>query len=169
MISWLVQSTASARWTKAGQVIRASCLQLPAQSWRGVIYYVAIGSLLAVLCLSANTSFVGFPSLCRLVARDGYLPAGGLVYSVGILWLAATAGLLLTVFGGITDRLIPLFAVGAFMAFTLSQLGMAFHWAREQAIGGVFGSTGPVRRGRALRSQSSYRRSSSKAPGSPYW
>lgn len=105
---------------------------------RGVIYFIAIGSLLAVLCLSANTSFVDFPRLCRLAACDGYLPrtfatpGRRLVYSVGILWLAATAGLLLTVFGGITDRLIPLFAVGAFMAFTLSQLGMAFHWAREQ-------------------------------------
>ena len=103
---------------------------------RGVIYFIAIGSLLAVLCLSANTSFVDFPRLCRLVARDGYLPRAfampgrRLVYSVGILWLAATAGLLLTVFGGITDRLIPLFAVGAFLAFTLSQLGMAFHWSR---------------------------------------
>jgi hypothetical protein len=105
---------------------------------RGFIYFIAIGSLLAVLCLSANTSFVGFPRLCRLVAREGYLPrtlatpGRRLVYSVGILWLAATAGLLLAVFGGITDRLIPLFAVGAFMAFTLSQLGMAFHWARRQ-------------------------------------
>ena len=105
---------------------------------RGVIYFIAIGSLLAILCLSANTSFVDFPRLCRLVARDGHLPRAfampgrRLVYSVGILWLAVTAGLLLTVFGGITDRLIPLFAVGAFMAFTLSQLGMAFHWARQQ-------------------------------------
>src|SRR5947207_8074838 len=105
---------------------------------RGVIYFTAIGILLAVLCLSANTSFVDFPRVCRLVARDGYLPRAfampgrRLVYSVGILWLAATAGLLLTVFGGITDRLIPLFAVGAFMAFTLSQLGMAFHWVHEK-------------------------------------
>ena len=62
---------------------------------RGVIYFIAIGSLLAVLCLSANTSFVDFPRLCRLVARDGYLPRAfampgrRLVYSVGILWLAA--------------------------------------------------------------------------------
>ena len=104
---------------------------------RGAVYFVAIGSLLAILCLSANTSFVGFPRLCRLVARDGYLPRAfaipgrRLVYSVGILWLAGTAGLLLVVFGGITDRLIPLFAVGAFLAFTLSQLGMAFHWLRR--------------------------------------
>jgi amino acid transporter len=108
---------------------------------RGVIYFIAIGSLLAVLCLSANTSFVDFPRVCRLVARDGYLPRSfampgrRLVYSVGILWLAATAGLLLTVFSGITDRLVPLFAVGAFMAFTLSQLGMSVHWLRRKGNG----------------------------------
>jgi amino acid transporter len=108
---------------------------------RGVIYFIAIGSLLAVLCLSANTSFVDFPRVCRLVARDGYLPRSfampgrRLVYSVGVFWLAATAGLLLTVFGGITDRLIPLFAVGAFMAFTLSQLGMSVHWLRRKGNG----------------------------------
>jgi Amino acid permease len=105
---------------------------------RGVIYFVAIGSLLAILCLSANTSFCDFPRLCRLVAQDAYLPRAfaipgrRLVYSVGILWLAATSGLLLSVFGGITDRLIPLFAVGAFTAFTLSQLGVAAHWYRQQ-------------------------------------
>jgi amino acid transporter len=102
----------------------------------GLLYYVAIGSLLCVLALSANTSFVDFPRLCHVVAQDGYLPrpfavAGHrLVFSVGILYLAATAGALLTVFGGITDRLIPLFAVGAFMTFTLSQSGMVIHWLR---------------------------------------
>lgn len=105
---------------------------------RGAVYYIAIGSLLAVLCLSANTSFVAFPQLCRIVAQDAYLPRAftvpgrRLVYSVGILWLTLTAGALLIVFGGITDRLIPLFAVGAFLAFTLSQLGMAVHWHRQQ-------------------------------------
>ena len=105
---------------------------------RGAAYYIAIGSLLAVLCLSANTSFVAFPQLCRIVAQDAYLPRAftvpgrRLVYSVGILWLTLTAGALLIVFGGITDRLIPLFAVGAFLAFTLSQLGMTVHWHRQQ-------------------------------------
>src|SRR4051812_38911200 len=104
---------------------------------RGVFYDVAIGSLLCVLCLSANTSFVDFPRLCRLVARDGFLPrpfavvGRRLVYSVGILYLAAAAGLLLAAFGGITDRLIPLFAIGAFLTFTLSQAGMVVHWRRE--------------------------------------
>jgi amino acid transporter len=101
---------------------------------RGPFYYVAIGSVLCVLCLSANTSFVDFPRVCRLVAADDFLPrpfaAVGrrLVFSVGILYLAAAAGLLLIVFGGITDRLIPLFAVGAFLTFTMSQLGMVVHW-----------------------------------------
>lgn len=60
------------------------------------------------------------------------MPGRRLVYSVGILWLTITAGLLLTLFDGITDRLMPLFAVGAFLAFTLSQLGMAVHWHRHQ-------------------------------------
>jgi amino acid transporter len=105
---------------------------------RGAIYFIAIGSLLTILCLSANTSFVAFPQLCRIVAQDGYLPRAftmpgrRLVYSVGVVWLTFTAGALLTVFGGVTDRLIPLFAVGAFLAFTLSQLGMAMHWHRQQ-------------------------------------
>jgi amino acid transporter len=101
-------------------------------------YYVAISSLLAVLTLSANTSFVDFPRLCRLIAQDGFLPRSftdvgrRLVFSVGISFLTFTSGLLLVVFGGITDRLIPLFAVGAFLAFTLSQTGMVLHWWRQQ-------------------------------------
>jgi amino acid transporter len=105
----------------------------------GAFYYVAIGSLLCVLTLSANTSFVGFPRLCRIIAEDGFLPkpfavvGRRLVFSVGILYLAVSAGLLLTVFGGITDHLIPLFAIGAFMTFTLSQTGMVVHWLRAMA------------------------------------
>ena len=104
---------------------------------RGAIYYVTIASVLAVLSLSANTSFVGFPRLCRGVAADEYLPKAfaipgrRLVYTIGVLFLAAGAGALLTAFGGITDRLIPLFAVGAFLSFSLSQAGMAVHWHRK--------------------------------------
>jgi amino acid transporter len=103
----------------------------------GVLYYIAIGSLLCVLVLSANTSFVGFPRLCRSIAEDGFLPrpfaiAGHrLVFSIGILYLAITAGVLLIVFGGITEHLIPLFAIGAFLTFTLSQTGMVIHWLRQ--------------------------------------
>jgi amino acid transporter len=105
----------------------------------GWLYNVAIGSLLCVLALSANTSFVGFPRLCRLVAQDGFLPkpfalAGRrLVFSVGIVYLAVAAGALLIVFRGITDRLIPLFAVGAFLTFTISQTSMVVHWRRVRA------------------------------------
>ncbi len=113
--------------------------QLVGAVWgRDWVYYVTIASVLAVLCLSANTSFVGFPRLCRQVASDGYLPKAfaipgrRLVYTAGVLFLTIGAGALLAAFGGITDRLIPLFAVGAFLSFTLSQAGMASHWRREQ-------------------------------------
>jgi amino acid transporter len=104
---------------------------------RGVFYYVAIGSALCILCLSANTAFVGFPRMCQIVAQDGFLPrpfaivGRRLVYSVGILYLAVTAGLLLAAFDGITDRLIPLYAIGAFLTFTMSQSGMVARWRRE--------------------------------------
>ncbi len=106
-------------------------------SGRGVLYHVVIGSLLCILALSANTSFVGFPRLCRMVAADGFLPrpfavvGRRLVFSVGIIYLGLTAALLLLAFGGITAHLIPLFAIGAFLTFTLSQAGMVAHWLRE--------------------------------------
>lgn len=101
---------------------------------RGVVYYITIGAVLAVLALSANTGFADFPRLCRIVAQDDYLPHAfasrgrRLVFSQGIYVLTALSGVLLVVFGGITDHLIPLFAVGAFLAFTLSQAGMVQHW-----------------------------------------
>ena len=103
---------------------------------KGIFYHVTMFSVLLVLCLSANTSFADFPRLCRMIARDDYLPHSlatrgrRLVFSQGIWALAILAGLLLILFGGVTDRLIPLFAVGAFMAFTLSQAGMVGHWRR---------------------------------------
>jgi hypothetical protein len=105
---------------------------------RGIFYDLTMFSVLLVLCLSANTSFADFPRLCRMVARDDYLPhsltARGrrLVYSQGIWALAILAALLLILFRGVTDRLIPLFAVGAFLAFTLSQAGMVGHWRRTE-------------------------------------
>lgn len=108
---------------------------------RGLFYYLAMASVLAVLALSANTSFAGFPRLCRLIAEDNFLPhaftARGrrLVHSVGIMVLAGLSGALLIAFRGITDRLIPLFAVGAFGAFTLSQAGMVMHWWRTGTQG----------------------------------
>jgi amino acid transporter len=103
---------------------------------KGIFYFITIGSVLAVLALSANTGFADFPRLCRVIAQDGYLPAAfahrgrRLVYSQGIVVLAVLSGGLLVAFRGITDSLIPLFAVGAFLAFTLSQAGMVEHWRR---------------------------------------
>jgi amino acid transporter len=105
---------------------------------KGIFYDLTMFSVLLVLCLSANTSFADFPRLCRMIARNDYLPhslAGRgrrLVFSQGIWGLAILAALLLILFGGVTDRLIPLFAVGAFLAFTLSQAGMVGHWRRVE-------------------------------------
>src|SRR4029077_2780163 len=84
----------------------------------------------------ANTSFADFPRVCRVLAEDRFLPDSfairgrRLVYSQGIIVLAVLSGVLLVVFEGITDRLIPLFAIGALMAFTMSQAGMVAHWRR---------------------------------------
>ena len=103
---------------------------------RHTFYYITIASILLVLSLSANTAFADFPRLSRLLAQDGYLPAPlavqgrRLVYTSGIIVLALLCGALLILFGGVTDRLIPLYAVGAFLAFTLSQAGMVVHWWR---------------------------------------
>ena len=111
-------------------------LLLAAVSGRGGFYYVSMASILLVLALSANTAFADFPRLCRAIAQNNYLPHSfatrgrRLVYTQGILVLAVLAAALLIIFGGVTDRLIPLYAVGAFLAFTLSQAGMVGHWRR---------------------------------------
>jgi hypothetical protein len=103
---------------------------------RGWFYYVTIGAILLVLSLSANTAFADFPRLCRAIAFDRYLPMSftlrgrRLIHTEGVYVLAGFAAVLLVIFGGITDRLIPLFAIGAFLAFTLSQAGMVAHWRR---------------------------------------
>jgi hypothetical protein len=109
---------------------------LRAIAGKGIFYYVSIGSILLVLSLSANTAFADFPRLCRIIARDSYLPHSfastgrRLVYTNGIYMLALLTAGLLILFDGVTDRLIPLYAVGAFLAFTLSQAGMVRHWKR---------------------------------------
>src|SRR5579863_6735630 len=110
---------------------------------KGLFYYLTIGSILVVLSLSANTAFADFPRLCRAIAQNNYLPhvfgyrGRRLVYTYGIVVLALLCGGVLLMFGGITDRLIPLYAVGAFLAFTLSQAGMVMHWRRHREPGWV--------------------------------
>ena len=116
---------------------------LAAITGKGIFYGITIGSILLVLALSANTAFADFPRLGRAIAQNGFLPhwltvrGRRLIYTEGVYALAVLAGTLLIVFGGVTDRLIPLYAVGAFMAFTLSQAGMVMHWKRVRGPGSI--------------------------------
>jgi amino acid transporter len=105
----------------------------------GWFYYVVQAATAAILVLAANTAFADFPRLSSLLARDRFLPrqfanrGDRLVFSNGIVILAIFSGLLVIAFGGDTSRLIPLYAVGVFLSFTLSQSGMVIHWLRERA------------------------------------
>jgi hypothetical protein len=94
-----------------------------------------------ILFLAANTSFNAFPRLAAILAEDGYMPrqfalrGDRLAYSWGIVLLAGIAALLLIAFGGTTTLLIPLYSVGVFVCFTLSQTGMVRHWLRRREPG----------------------------------
>jgi len=116
-------------------------MMVAAVAGRGWFYYLTIGSVLVILSLSANTAFADFPRLCKAVAHNNFLPHSfgyrgrRLVYSQGIIVLSVLSGVLLILFRGVTDRLIPLFAIGAFLAFTLSQIGMVGHWKRVGGSG----------------------------------
>lgn len=105
-------------------------------SW---FYYVVQITTALILVLAANTSFADFPRLASLLARDRFLPrqfanrGDKLVFSNGILMLALFSSGLVAAFGGDTSRLIPLYAVGVFLSFTLSQSGMVRHWLKERA------------------------------------
>lgn len=107
----------------------------------GLAYYVIQAATALILVLAANTSFADFPRLSSLLARDRFAPrqfanlGERLVFSNGILVLAALAALLIVVFGGETHALIPLYAVGVFISFTLSQSGMVRHWWRDRQPG----------------------------------
>jgi amino acid transporter len=109
----------------------------PSSSWAGFMYWVVQVFTLAILVLAANTSFQGFPRLAALLARDGYFArqftnlGDRLVFSNGILVLAAIASLLIWIYRGSVDSLIHLYVVGVFTAFTLSQTGMVLYWRRR--------------------------------------
>lgn len=101
-------------------------------------YFFTQATTAAILLLAANTAYNDFPRVLFLLARDGYVPriflrlGDRLAFSNGILLLSIAAALIYLVFGGQTDPLIPLFAVGVFLAFTLSQAGMVVHWWRQR-------------------------------------
>jgi hypothetical protein len=104
----------------------------------GPLYFVVQVSTMLILAVAANTSFSGFPRVAAILAKDQFLPhqfmglGDRLVFSNGILALSLVTALLIILFGGDTHALVPLFAVGAFLAFTLSQTGMVVHWWRER-------------------------------------
>ena len=107
----------------------------------GAAYYTLQYSTFAILVLAANTAFADFPRLASILARDGYMPrqftARGdrLAFSNGIIALAVIAALLIWIFHGATSALIPLYAIGVFVCFTLSQAGMVAHWLRDKSPG----------------------------------
>jgi amino acid transporter len=100
----------------------------------GFLYYLMQGSTMLILVLAANSAFAGFPRLASLLARDSYMPhqmelmGDRLVFSNGILILGVFSCSLIIIFGGDTHALIPLYAVGVFLSFTLSQAGMVRRW-----------------------------------------
>jgi amino acid transporter len=104
---------------------------------RGWFYYSTMGSVFLALALSANTAFADFPRLTRAIAIHDYLPhvfilrGRRLLFSHGIYALTGFTAVILILFDGVTDRLIPLYAIGAFLAFTLSQAGMVIHWKNQ--------------------------------------
>jgi amino acid transporter len=121
---------------RAGETVLS---QLAHESFGGgPVYAYTQAATAAVLLLAANTAFNGFPRLLSLMARDGQAPrlfehvGDRLAYSNGIMALGVAAGVVFCVSGGSTERLIPVFAVGVFLAFTLCQAGMVVHWWRER-------------------------------------
>ena len=104
---------------------------------QGILYLAIIFATTVILILAANTAFAGFPRLGALMARDGYLPrqltyrGSRLVYSYGIVSLALIASFLVVIFQASVTRLIPLYAIGVFLSFTLAQFGMSRRWRKS--------------------------------------
>lgn len=121
---------------------------------RGIWYLLLIAATTVILIMAANTAFADFPRLGALVAKDGFLPrqlnyrGSRLVYSRGIIALAVIASVLLIIFKASVTRLIPLYAIGVFLSFTLSQGGMALRWYK---IGKLKPGEEKVERGSTLR------------------
>ena len=143
------------RWNigpRSGQTVLSQIMAMAVG--RGWAYYVVSITITIVLALAANTSFGGLPVLASLVARDNYLPhlfairGDRQTFGNGILVLAVMSGTLLIAVDGNTNTLIPLFAIGVFIGFTLSQTGLVVHWRRTRPPGwwrrAVINGTGAV-------------------------
>jgi len=110
----------------------------------GMLHLVIQVTTMGILVVAANTSFAGFPRVASILAKDRFLPrqftalGDQLVFNNGILFLALACGILLVIFNADTHRLVPLFAVGAFLAFSLSQTGMVFYWWKTRQKGWHF-------------------------------
>jgi amino acid transporter len=121
---------------------------------RGILYLALIGGTTVILVMAANTAFADFPRLSALAAKDGFLPrqltyrGSRLVFSRGIVALAIIASLLIVIFNASVTRLIPLYAIGVFLSFTLSQGGMSLRWWK---IGKLKEGEEVVERGSTLR------------------
>jgi amino acid transporter len=108
---------------------------------RGIPYYAVQAATMLILVLAANTAYADFPRLASILARDRYIPrqfmnqGDRLAFSNGIVGLSVLAGILLVLFGGDTHSLIPLYMIGVFVSFTLSQAGMVVHWLRLRGPG----------------------------------
>jgi amino acid transporter len=133
-----VHARPSATDSVVSQIARAV---FPSGSFGGFMYYAVQGTTLLVLVLAANTSFQGFPRLSALLARDRFAPrqfsnlGDRLVFSNGMLVLAALAAALLVIYKANTNSLIHLYVIGVFTAFTLSQAGMVRYWLRTRTPG----------------------------------
>ncbi|MCU1376378.1 MAG: amino acid/polyamine/organocation transporter, superfamily, partial [Actinomycetia bacterium] len=113
---------------------------------QGAFYWILQIATVAILTLAANTAYADFPRLSSIIAEDGYLPrqfanrGDRLVFSNGVIFLAAASSILIVIFGGLTSALIPLYAIGVFTSFTLSQTGMVVHHFREKEPNWRFGA-----------------------------
>jgi amino acid transporter len=124
---------------RSGQTVLSQIMAMAVG--RGPAYYIVSITITMVLALAANTSFGGLPVLASLVSRDNYLPhlfsirGDRQVFSFGIVVLAVLSGALIVAVDGNTNTLIPLFAIGVFIGFTLSQTGLVVHWRKERPPG----------------------------------
>ncbi|WP_433973799.1 APC family permease [Tunturiibacter lichenicola] len=138
-IAWLSRAYGiTAMEPNANQYQSVLSILVRAVFGKGWFYFLTMGSVFVALSLSANTAFADFPRLARAIAIRDYLPhvfilrGRRLLYSHGIYALTGFTAVILILFGGVTDRLIPLYAIGAFLAFTLSQAGMVVHWLKME-------------------------------------